>query len=114
MTALHPHAAPQSQAKAVYLRYHPLLQLTHESTLQLTPSLPTLPPPSRPSTHSRNIFPFPLISRQNRASDKCQREKRKTINGDDLLWAMQTVGFEDYIEPLQMYLVKFREAEVRV
>jgi hypothetical protein len=25
---------------------------------------------------------------------------------------MQTVGFEDYIEPLQMYLVKFREAEV--
>ena len=21
------------------------------------------------------------------ASDKCQREKRKTINGDDLLWA---------------------------
>ncbi|TQD92227.1 hypothetical protein C1H46_022197 [Malus baccata] len=22
------------------------------------------------------------------ASDKCQREKRKTVNGDDLLWAM--------------------------
>ncbi|XLS86874.1 hypothetical protein HN51_037040 [Arachis hypogaea] len=27
------------------------------------------------------------------ASDKCQREKRKTINGDDLLWAMTTLGF---------------------
>eukprot|EP00274_Cyanoptyche_gloeocystis_P004798 CAMPEP_0196662438 /NCGR_PEP_ID=MMETSP1086-20130531/48717_1 /TAXON_ID=77921 /ORGANISM="Cyanoptyche gloeocystis , Strain SAG4.97" /LENGTH=89 /DNA_ID=CAMNT_0041997823 /DNA_START=52 /DNA_END=317 /DNA_ORIENTATION=+ len=26
------------------------------------------------------------------ASDKCQREKRKTINGDDLLWAMSTLG----------------------
>lgn len=36
------------------------------------------------------------------ASDKCQREKRKTINGDDLLWAMATLGFEDYIEPLKM------------
>eukprot|EP00270_Netrium_digitus_P013254 TRINITY_DN4378_c0_g1_i1.p1 TRINITY_DN4378_c0_g1~~TRINITY_DN4378_c0_g1_i1.p1 ORF type:complete len:265 (-),score=17.04 TRINITY_DN4378_c0_g1_i1:3-797(-) len=31
------------------------------------------------------------------ASDKCQREKRKTINGDDLLWAMSTLGFEDYV-----------------
>ncbi|XP_048634503.1 nuclear transcription factor Y subunit B-8-like [Brassica napus] len=29
------------------------------------------------------------------ASDKCQREKRKTINGDDLLWAMATLGFEE-------------------
>ena len=39
-----------------------------------------------------------------RASDKCQREKRKTINGDDLLWAMATLGFEDYIDPLKIYL----------
>lgn len=47
-----------------------------------------------------------------RASDKCLRERRKTINGDDLLWAMQTLGFEDYLEPLKIYLTKFREAEV--
>eukprot|EP00899_Mesostigma_viride_P024653 jgi/Mesvir1/5372/Mv15453-RA.1 len=45
------------------------------------------------------------------ASDKCQREKRKTINGDDLLWAMSTLGFEDYVEPLKMYLHKYRETE---
>eukprot|EP00268_Persea_americana_P061965 TRINITY_DN7899_c0_g1_i2.p1 TRINITY_DN7899_c0_g1~~TRINITY_DN7899_c0_g1_i2.p1 ORF type:complete len:162 (+),score=24.50 TRINITY_DN7899_c0_g1_i2:172-657(+) len=45
------------------------------------------------------------------ASDKCQREKRKTINGDDLLWAMMTLGFEDYIDPLKVYLHKFRELE---
>lgn len=44
-----------------------------------------------------------------RASDKCQREKRKTINGDDLLWAMSTLGFEEYLEPLKLYLSKFRE-----
>ncbi|PKI62192.1 hypothetical protein CRG98_017565 [Punica granatum] len=43
------------------------------------------------------------------ASDKCQREKRKTINGDDLLWAMATLGFEDYIDPLKVYLSRYRE-----
>ncbi|TQD81452.1 hypothetical protein C1H46_032983 [Malus baccata] len=42
------------------------------------------------------------------ASDKCQKEKRKTINGDDLLWAMATLGFEDYIEPLRIYLARYR------
>jgi len=45
------------------------------------------------------------------ASDKCQREKRKTINGDDLLWAMSTLGFEEYVEPLKVYLHKYRETE---
>lgn len=45
------------------------------------------------------------------ASDKCQREKRKTINGDDLLWAMTTLGFEEYVDPLKVYLQKFREME---
>lgn len=44
-----------------------------------------------------------------RASEKCQKEKRKTINGDDLLWAMATLGFEDYIEPLKVYLARYRE-----
>ncbi|KAG6484492.1 hypothetical protein ZIOFF_053010 [Zingiber officinale] len=48
------------------------------------------------------------------ASDKCQREKRKTINGDDLLWAMATLGFEDYIEPLKLYLQKYREGDSKV
>ena len=45
-----------------------------------------------------------------RASDKCQREKRKTINGDDLVWAMGILGFEEYGEPLTLYLHKYREA----
>lgn len=45
------------------------------------------------------------------ASDKCQKEKRKTINGDDLLWAMATLGFEDYIDPLKAYLARYRELE---
>jgi nuclear transcription Y subunit beta len=45
------------------------------------------------------------------ASEKCQKEKRKTINGDDLVWAMTTLGFEEYAEPLKGYLHKYREIE---
>lgn len=44
------------------------------------------------------------------ASDKCLQEKRKTINGDDLLWAMSTLGFDKYVEPLKIYLAKYRES----
>ncbi|CAA0829566.1 Nuclear transcription factor Y subunit B-8 [Striga hermonthica] len=43
------------------------------------------------------------------ASDRCLKERRKTINGDDLLWAMATLGFEDYIGPLKVYLARYRE-----
>ncbi|KAG0238952.1 Nuclear transcription factor Y subunit B-3 [Mortierella sp. GBA43] len=43
------------------------------------------------------------------ASDKCMVEKRKTINGEDILWAMQSLGFENYAEALRIYLVKYRE-----
>ncbi|KAI3636461.1 hypothetical protein MIR68_005813 [Amoeboaphelidium protococcarum] len=45
------------------------------------------------------------------AADRCVQEKRKTINGEDLLWAMQTLGFEFYVEPLKVYLSKIREAQ---
>ncbi|KAG5404490.1 hypothetical protein IGI04_010609, partial [Brassica rapa subsp. trilocularis] len=45
------------------------------------------------------------------ASDKCQKEKRKTVNGEDLLWAMSTLGFEDYLEPLKVYLARYREGD---
>ncbi|KAJ1952846.1 transcriptional activator hap3 [Dipsacomyces acuminosporus] len=44
------------------------------------------------------------------ASDRCQQEKRKTINGEDILWAMQSLGFENYAEALKVYLNKYRES----
>lgn len=37
-------------------------------------------------------------------------EKRKTINGEDILFAMTTLGFDNYVEPLKLYLQKYREA----
>lgn len=43
------------------------------------------------------------------ASDHCRKEKRKTVNGDDVCWAMLNLGFDDYAEPLKRYLHKIRE-----
>ncbi|RWR83384.1 transcription factor LEC1 [Cinnamomum micranthum f. kanehirae] len=45
------------------------------------------------------------------ANDKCQREQRKTITAEDVLWAMSKLGFDDYIEPLTAYLHRYRELE---
>ena len=44
-----------------------------------------------------------------RASERCHQEKRKTINGEDILFAMSTLGFDNYVEPLKIYLQKYRE-----
>ncbi|KMZ71668.1 hypothetical protein ZOSMA_1787G00010, partial [Zostera marina] len=45
------------------------------------------------------------------ASEKCHSEKRKTINGDDLLWSMYRLDFDSYTIPLKIYLEKYRESE---
>lgn len=45
------------------------------------------------------------------ACEKCKNEKRKTINGDDLIYAMTTLGFENYTDILKMYLQKYREVK---
>lgn len=43
------------------------------------------------------------------ASDRCQQEKRKTINGEDILWAMESLGFDHYVQLLKIYLHKYKE-----
>ncbi|XP_051546973.1 nuclear transcription factor Y subunit beta-like [Myxocyprinus asiaticus] len=43
------------------------------------------------------------------ASERCHQEKRKTINGEDILFAMSTLGFDMYVEARKLYLQKFRE-----
>ncbi|KAL9228170.1 hypothetical protein vseg_003779 [Gypsophila vaccaria] len=45
------------------------------------------------------------------ASDKCHKEKRKTVNGDDICWALSSLGFDDYSDPLKRYLHRHREFE---
>lgn len=45
------------------------------------------------------------------ASEKCHQEKRKTVNGEDILFAMTSLGFENYAEALKIYLAKYRESQ---
>ena len=45
------------------------------------------------------------------ASEKCRKERRKTVNGDDVCWAMGALGFDDYAGPLRRYLQRYREIE---
>ncbi|KAI8904096.1 histone-fold-containing protein [Gorgonomyces haynaldii] len=44
------------------------------------------------------------------ASDRCAQEKRKTINGEDILWALNSLGFEHYTAVLRMYLENYRQS----
>jgi len=45
------------------------------------------------------------------ASDKCNIEKRKTINGEDIIYALSNLGFEHYNNILKVYLEKYRESQ---
>jgi len=43
------------------------------------------------------------------AAEKCQLEKRKTIGGEDILYALASLGFENYAETLKIHLAKLRQ-----
>jgi len=51
--------------------------------------------------------------REKAAINKRESRDRKTLNGDDILHAMSTLGFDDYGETLKEYLRKYREMELR-
>ena len=43
------------------------------------------------------------------ACEKCMNDKRRTINGNDLIYAMRQLGFERYLENIQLYYDKYQE-----
>ncbi|KAL7126451.1 hypothetical protein ABFS83_14G188500 [Erythranthe nasuta] len=45
------------------------------------------------------------------ASDRCHKENRKTVNGDDICWALRSLGFNNYSEAMLRYLQNFRGFE---
>ncbi|CAL5052435.1 unnamed protein product [Urochloa decumbens] len=45
------------------------------------------------------------------AVEECRRDRRTTVTGDDLILAMKSLGFDDYVEPLTLYLQRYREIE---
>ncbi|KMT20386.1 hypothetical protein BVRB_1g003850 isoform A [Beta vulgaris subsp. vulgaris] len=46
------------------------------------------------------------------ANETCQLEHRKTITAEDLIGAMSRLGFDHYVQPLSIYLQKYRESEM--
>lgn len=42
------------------------------------------------------------------ASERCKIEHRKIVTANDLIWAMDRLGFEDYVGPLVFYLQRYR------
>jgi nuclear transcription Y subunit beta len=46
------------------------------------------------------------------AAERCGNEKRKTIGGEDILVAMQALGFDNYAETLKIHLAKMRQVPV--
>lgn len=45
------------------------------------------------------------------ASERCNNDRRKTVNGDDILNSMATLGFDRYVPILKLYLEKYRESQ---
>jgi len=45
------------------------------------------------------------------ASERCRREWRKTINGDDICHAMRSLGLDHYAGAMQRYLLRYHESE---
>ncbi|KAF3456199.1 hypothetical protein FNV43_RR00849 [Rhamnella rubrinervis] len=45
------------------------------------------------------------------ASDKCRKERRKTVNGNDVCWALGALGLDNLAGPLRRYLHRYREVE---
>ncbi|KMZ68041.1 Nuclear transcription factor Y subunit B-5 [Zostera marina] len=45
------------------------------------------------------------------AADKCNKERRKTVNGNDICWAFGTLGFDSFVQPMKRYLNKYRDYE---
>ena len=45
------------------------------------------------------------------ASERCNNDRRKTVNGDDILNSMACLGFVRYVPILKLYLEKYRESQ---
>jgi histone H3/H4 len=43
------------------------------------------------------------------ANERCKAEHRKIVTADDLIWAMERFGFDDYVRPLKLYLKNYRD-----
>ncbi|XP_030753760.1 DNA polymerase epsilon subunit 3 [Sitophilus oryzae] len=59
-------------------------------------------------SRAASVFVLFLTSQ---ASQEAQREKRKTLLGQDVIKALEELEFEDFIDPLQRVLKDFKESK---
>ena len=45
------------------------------------------------------------------ANEKCNIEKRKIIKGEDIIYALNNLGFEKYCPILELYLDKYKQSQ---
>lgn len=45
------------------------------------------------------------------ANERCRMEQRRTVTANDLILAMDRLGFDDYVGPLSRYLSRYRKHE---
>ncbi|CAD6336912.1 unnamed protein product [Miscanthus lutarioriparius] len=45
------------------------------------------------------------------ANERCHTERRKTVTSEDIVWAMNRLGFDDYVAPVGTFLQRMRESE---
>ena len=41
------------------------------------------------------------------AAELCKTNGRKAVNGDDIVAALEQLGFDNYVAPLRVYLEKY-------
>ena len=65
--------------------------------------------------HHKRGYVLPVIQATSVPANVVQRQRNanrrsgKTVNGEDILFAMTSLGFENYSEALKIYLSKYRE-----
>ncbi|CAL5038066.1 unnamed protein product [Urochloa decumbens] len=42
------------------------------------------------------------------ANERCHAEHRKTVTAEDIVWAMDRLGFDDYVAPLNAFVLRMR------
>ncbi|CAN6197970.1 unnamed protein product [Urochloa humidicola] len=45
------------------------------------------------------------------ANERCHAEHRKTVTAEDIVWAMDRLGFDDYVSPLNTFIHRMRDSE---
>ncbi|XP_037461684.1 nuclear transcription factor Y subunit B-8-like [Triticum dicoccoides] len=45
------------------------------------------------------------------ANERCRMQHRKTVNAEDIMWALNRLGFDDYVVPLSVFLHRMRDPE---